>query len=99
MSVREYNNMLYRDFILKMQGYKERQEYEEEISRTIAFSAYIAPHLNVKKMAKNIEKFWPMKKGGDTKKISDARRKAIQKALREDNIKKAQEQDGSKTGN
>lgn len=90
MSAQEFDNMLYRDFILKMEGFKQRQEYEENIYRTVAFSAYIAPHLNPKKLAVNIDKFWPMKKAGaDTKKVSDAKRRAIRLALQQDQELKA----------
>lgn len=77
----EYDNILYCDLLLKVEGFAKRMDHEENMVRTAAFSSYIAPHLNVKKMAKTLEAFWPMKKGTDTKKVSDARREAIKLEL------------------
>lgn len=89
MSVSEYNNILYRDLMLKIEGHKIRQKERERHYRSIAFSAYIAPHLDRKKL-NNIseEKFWPIdsldKNAKPQKKISDEKRAAIRKALQEE---------------
>lgn len=86
MTLKEYDIILYRDLIFKMNGFKMKLDYEEEIFRNMAYSSYIAPHLNPKKMAKNIDKFWPMNTGNGektpNKKVSDEKRKAIQEALK-----------------
>lgn len=60
----EYDTILYKDLVLKMEGYKDRLDYGEAISRKVAYSSYIGPHLNPKKIPK-IDKFWPI---GDEKK-------------------------------
>lgn len=85
MSVYEYHTILYPDLLFKIEGFRQRMKHEEEIQRNIAYSAYIAPHLNPKKLAKTIDAFWPMDDGKqkNTKKISDDRRAAIKAALQE----------------
>lgn len=87
MPPEEYDNILYRDLIFKMEGFKDKLDYEEEIFRNMAYSSYIAPNLNPKKMAKSIDKFWPMRgKGGtDNKKVTNSKRDAIRAALNEMN--------------
>lgn len=84
MSPKEYDTILYRDLMLKMQGFKDRLNYEEDITRRLAFTVYRAPHLNPKKLAKSIDAFWPKpgsEKNTDNKKISDAKRQAVREEL------------------
>lgn len=84
MSPKEYDVILYRDLMFKMDGFKDRLNFEEEVIRRLAYTTYRAPHLNPKKLANNIDAFWP-KPGGtgksDNKKISDAKRKAVREEL------------------
>lgn len=88
MSVQEYDTILYCDLILKIEGFADKMQSEEELIRNVAYSAYIAPHIDRRKMAKNIEAFWSIKKKGDTKKVSDAKREAIRLELKRINLEK-----------
>lgn len=85
MSHKEYDTILYCDLVLKLEGYKDRLLHEEKIQRLVAYSSYIAPHLNPKKMATNIGKFWHIEEVGkaDGKKVSDEKRAAIKQAIAE----------------
>ena len=98
MSVYEYHTILYPDLLFKIEGFRQKLKNEEEIQRNVAFAAYIAPHLNPKKLAKTIDAFWPMDDGKakSSKKISEERRAAIKAALQEMNKK---DKDGSTSGN
>lgn len=86
MSPKEYDTILYRDLLMKLDGFKDRLEYEENLTRRAAFAAYLAPHLNPKKLAKKLDDFWPLNGKGDVKKVTMAeKRKAIREALKEMN--------------
>lgn len=63
MTPQEYDTILYRDLVPKLEGFKERLEYGETINRKVAYSSYIGPHLNPKRIPE-IDKFWPI---GDSK--------------------------------
>lgn len=60
MSVKEYNEILYPDLLLKIEGFQNRREYDEKMLRKIGFSAYIAPNLDPKRMSKSESTYWPM---------------------------------------
>lgn len=86
MTPKEYDCILYTDLIAKMDGFRERLIHEENIMRNVAFSAYIAPHLNPKKMAKKIDTFWPMSGGNtNTKKVTDEKRARLKAFLQKQN--------------
>lgn len=85
MDVREYDNILYRDLMAKLEGFKDRLDYEESIYRKIAQSAFIGPHLKGATASKTFEEFWPGKKKGDHKKVTNERRRAIKEALKQMN--------------
>lgn len=90
MTPREYDCILYVDLIAKMEGFNDRMRWEEGIMRKVAFSAYVAPHVNPKKMPRKIETFWPMSGGNtNTKKITDERRERLKLALKRYNDGKA----------
>lgn len=85
MGAKEYDCISYYNLLFKIEGFQARLEYELNITRQHAFSSYIAPHLDPKKLRNvTIDKFWPTGKqaAGDTKKIPDAKRERIAKALK-----------------
>lgn len=82
MGVYEYNTILYHELMLKMEGFDQRLQNEEDIYRTVAFSAYIGSHLNPKKLPKNVKEFWPLKRDVATKKVTDEKRAAMREALK-----------------
>ena len=88
MSCKEYDNITYKDLMLKIKGHKMRQREREKHLRTIAFSAYISPHVPYKSLIKDVEKFWPITdedaKKADRKKITEAKRTAIREALKKE---------------
>lgn len=90
MTPAEYDNILYRDLIIKLEGFKDRLDREELIFRKVAYSAYLGPSVDGKDPSKkNIEKFWPMEILDETKKrkeaLSKEKREAIREALKEMN--------------
>lgn len=90
MSPAEYDNILYRDLVLKLEGFKERLLREEFIFRKVAYSAYLGPSVDAKDPSKkNIDKFWPIDIVDETKKRKEAitpeKRAAIREALKEMN--------------
>lgn len=89
MTPSEYDNILYRDLVLKLEGFKDRLDSEELILRRVAYSAYLGPSVDAKDPTKkNIDKFWPVSiKGGKKSKenITPEKRAAIREALKEMN--------------
>lgn len=87
MTPYDYDTILYPDLLLKMEGFTDRMEYELDITRNASFASYISGNLDPKKMAKSVNEFWPKdtKKGPHDKKISDAKRDRLARAIRKYN--------------
>lgn len=85
MEVGAYYNSLYPDLLLKIEGFDRRRKADEVIMREIGWAAYTAPHLNVKKMHKDRQSFWPIDLGEQPKDPKDSlteKRKRIAEALK-----------------
>lgn len=59
MSPRDYDCITYYDLMNKIQGFKMLQDRQESFFRKLGWTAYIAPHLDPKKMDKNPNQYWP----------------------------------------
>lgn len=83
MTPKEYNEILYCDLMLKIEGFQNRRRDDEYRLRKVGFSAYVAPHLNPKKMAKKEDAYWPIdtNKAGE-KAVGDDKRARIAAALK-----------------
>ena len=86
MTPHEYDNILYPDLLIKMEGFNERLEYELDLVRNSAFSSYISGNLDPKKMAKSVDAFWPKSKKVLTdKKVTAPKRNRLAQAIRKYN--------------
>lgn len=83
MAPHEYDNILYPDLLLKLEGFADRLDYELDLVRNSAFSAYISGNLDPKKMAKSVDAFWPKgPKAAPEKRIDDQKRMRLGAALK-----------------
>lgn len=80
MSSREYYLTSYHDIMLKMEGFKNRLDHDENIMRHVAFYAFKGPQVDPKGQPKTVAKFWPMQNDIDKKADSIADKRARIKA-------------------
>lgn len=85
MSPHEYDNILYTDLLIKIEGFNERLDYELDLVRNSAFASYISGNLDPKKMAKTVDSFWPKDKKGAGPKVTDKKRARLAEALKKYN--------------
>lgn len=84
MGSEEYYSMLYPDLLLKIEGYDMRRQQDERIMRKVAYSAYVAPHVDPKDKAKTEQSFWPMASDKETNEPKfDDKKEAFKDLLKE----------------
>lgn len=89
MAPAEYDNILYRDLMYKLEGFKNRIDMQELLLRQVAYSAYISDNVPAKHPTKkDIQKFWPVDEAltkdaeAGRAKISKASRALLKEAVR-----------------
>lgn len=60
MSVREYDDILYPDLLLKIEGFRKRRDEDLRILRRIGYSALKGSHLEPKSMPKSEKEYFPL---------------------------------------
>lgn len=58
MTVKEYNEILYPDLILKIKGYQRKRDEDHRILRRIGFSALKGSHYDPKSLPKTEREYW-----------------------------------------
>lgn len=77
--------MTYYDIGLKIEGYKDGQNRKDEVSRLIAFSAYVSANIKIKK-GFTPQKFWQLAHEKPEKKINfNAKKKGFMELLKQVN--------------
>lgn len=66
--------MSWAEFRIRLHGYKRSQLKEKRLHRELLWTVYTSPYQDPKKMARSIEKFYPLE--GDNK-VPDAMLEAI----------------------
>lgn len=61
MTVSEYNRITYRDLMLKIDGFQDREQYTESMFRMVGFSAQTGSHVRPKDQPKTLNAYWPMR--------------------------------------
>lgn len=81
MTPKEYDCMTYYDISLKIEGYQDKRNREDEVSRLIAFSAYVSANIKIKK-GFTPQKFWQLAHDKPEKKINfNAKKKGFMELL------------------
>ena len=78
--------MSWAEFPIRLHGFRREQENEVMMLRELSWIIYTAPHNDPKKMKRNKEAFWPIKKGVSKKskeKMVEAFKQAQEKYLEE----------------